>query len=431
MIDTYGWRGALMIMGALMLNIVVCGCLFRPLESFKLQRQRRRYLRSLERFSRVSSRRTSGDGLDRQSSLTCNHDHDDEGELPVCDLCKDAEPLSHSLIQFPTYLQNGLLHDELMLQSFPRRCSQSLVNLSADQKVATYAEFRQKENDPYSVAVVAVPQCVEQEELQMIKFKRTKKPKPEQPKKQAHFNEQYIPRYRADIIYRGSLLKSGFLLSNGHSASCPDIIIHTRPKHKDGLCTRLRNALPDVVSHVRDALDFSIFKSPIFLLFCVHCMLYNMSYEIPYMYIADYASEADSDLEVSYLGESLLISVIGIVSTFGQVVMGYIGDRPSVNRVQFYVAMTCFAGVATFVVPLLPMTFAWLATYCGVFGFFVSANFTLVTIILVELLGMDQLTNAYGFVSLAEGIACLVGPPIAGKLYIRSVFDLLHVLLLV
>jgi hypothetical protein len=413
----------MMIIGGLFLNLVVCGCLFRPLVSFKLQRQRRRYLRSLERFSRVSSRRTSGDAIDRHSGQTCNHENEDDGALPVCDLCRDVEPLSHSLIQFPTYFQNGFNLEDLMVHcDIPRRGSQSMVNLSMtgiDRKVPLYAEFRQNGNDPCFVNVTTAAQCAD-EKLPAIRSKHLKKEKPEQSKRRAHFKEQFLPRYRADIIYRGSLLKTGYLLSHGQSASCPDIFIHTRRKQKDSLCSRLRNCLPGILSHVRDALDFSIFRSPIFLLFCVHCMFYNMSYEIPYLYIADYAS--DLEIHLAYLNESLLISVIGIVSTFGQVVMGYIGDRQQVNRVQFYVAMTCLAGVATFVVPLLPSTFAWLATYCGVFGFFVSANFTLVTIILVELLGMDQLTNAYGFVSLAEGIACLIGPPLAGVWRVVNVF---------
>lgn len=94
--------------------------------------------------------------------------------------------------------------------------------------------------------------------------------------------------------------------------------------------------------------------------------------------------------------------------------MGYLGDRSWVNCLYFYITMITISGLATLVVPALT-TFASLAAYCAVFGFFISANFALTTIIVVELLGMDQLTNAYGFISLAEGLANLVGPPFAGK----------------
>jgi MFS transporter, MCT family, solute carrier family 16 (monocarboxylic acid transporters), member 14 len=95
--------------------------------------------------------------------------------------------------------------------------------------------------------------------------------------------------------------------------------------------------------------------------------------------------------------------------------MGYVGDRPEVNSLHFYVAMTTVAGVSTLIVPALS-SFNLLAVYCAVFGFFISANYALTTIILVSLLGIERLTNAFGVVSMAGGIAILIGPPLAGKL---------------
>lgn len=37
--------------------------------------------------------------------------------------------------------------------------------------------------------------------------------------------------------------------------------------------------------------------------------------------------------------------------------------------------------------------------------------------ILVDLLGLEKLTNAFGLLLLFQGIASLVGPPMAGSLY--------------
>ena len=55
-----------------------------------------------------------------------------------------------------------------------------------------------------------------------------------------------------------------------------------------------------------------------------------------------------------------------------------------------------------------------LCIFAASYGFFISGNYALTTIILVKLLGMDKLTNAYGIVMLAEGIGNLLGPPGAG-----------------
>lgn len=41
----------------------------------------------------------------------------------------------------------------------------------------------------------------------------------------------------------------------------------------------------------------------------------------------------------------------------------------------------------------------------------------LTSIILVDLLGLPRLTNAFGLISMCRGVGSLVGPPIAGLLY--------------
>ena len=108
-----------------------------------------------------------------------------------------------------------------------------------------------------------------------------------------------------------------------------------------------------------------------------------------------------------------------------QIVMGYLGDRPYINVLHFYNAMTSVAGVVTLLVPTV-FTFPPLAVLSAAYGFFISANFALTTVILVELLGFRRLTDAYGIVSLAQGVANLIGPPLAGQLTLTFCFVVLR-----
>ena len=48
---------------------------------------------------------------------------------------------------------------------------------------------------------------------------------------------------------------------------------------------------------------------------------------------------------------------------------------------------------------------------------FIAANNSLTSIILVELITLERFTNAYGLLLLVQGVANLVGPPLAGWLY--------------
>lgn len=51
------------------------------------------------------------------------------------------------------------------------------------------------------------------------------------------------------------------------------------------------------------------------------------------------------------------------------------------------------------------------------FGFTIGAYVGLTSVILVDLLGLEKLTNAFGLLLLFQGIASFAGPPIVGSLF--------------
>jgi MFS family permease len=55
-----------------------------------------------------------------------------------------------------------------------------------------------------------------------------------------------------------------------------------------------------------------------------------------------------------------------------------------------------------------------LAIYSGLFGFAISAFVSLTSIVLSDLLGIEALTNSFGLLIVARGLASLVGTPLAG-----------------
>ena len=55
------------------------------------------------------------------------------------------------------------------------------------------------------------------------------------------------------------------------------------------------------------------------------------------------------------------------------------------------------------------------AVYCVIFGITSGAYVGLTSVVLVDLLGLDKLTNAFGLLLLFQGIASVIGPPFIGK----------------
>lgn len=55
-----------------------------------------------------------------------------------------------------------------------------------------------------------------------------------------------------------------------------------------------------------------------------------------------------------------------------------------------------------------------LRIYAACFGATVGVYVSLTSVILVDLLGLEKLTNAFGFLLLFQGTATLIGPPLVG-----------------
>lgn len=75
-----------------------------------------------------------------------------------------------------------------------------------------------------------------------------------------------------------------------------------------------------------------------------------------------------------------------------------------------------FCGIATSLIPLVTSNYYALCSVSAAFGIFIAANYSLTSIILVEVITLERFTNAYGLLLLVQGIANLMGPPLAGKL---------------
>lgn len=78
-----------------------------------------------------------------------------------------------------------------------------------------------------------------------------------------------------------------------------------------------------------------------------------------------------------------------------------------------YALSMALCGAVIALVPLI-RTYEMLCVVSGAFGLFIAANYSLTSIILVELITLERFTNAYGLLLLVQGVANLVGPPLAG-----------------
>lgn len=160
-------------------------------------------------------------------------------------------------------------------------------------------------------------------------------------------------------------------------------------------------------------MDFTLLYDQLFLLFAISNFLTSIGYLVPYIFLPDRAVEMGMTPDQG----ALLITVLGGANTIGRVVFGFLADFLSINvylnRTLLYCSALTIVGVLT-IVSIVCETFWSMALYSAAFGFLMGVYVLLTSVVLVDLLSVEKLSNSFGLVLLFQGIASVIGPPIAG-----------------
>ncbi|GJQ72422.1 hypothetical protein Trydic_g3501 [Trypoxylus dichotomus] len=427
LLDIYGWRGTTLILAGLFLNLAVCGALMRdlPWTPSSIKSKKRKEKKDMKKKKSASSADTfsvsnsTNTASVLQPILESNEKEFDDDPTNPNRLCS-------SLVNLPTYVKNGekvpievieLLSTHknvynVLMQNYPNLLTPSR---SFSDSGRLHEVHLQKNNVPSPLAcetstIPTLPaQFPESALLGWLKRTEITPPRMNPTKKLPPAYLKDLRVHRLSLTYRGAMLNiNRYRL---RASSCPDIYrnsMTTIAKEKHDWYA----GLVDFKNLLVDMFDFSHFCDPKFLIFAISNFLLYTWYDVPYVYLSDNAIRIG--LSENY--GSMLIAIIGIVNMFGEIILGWAGDRPWINPSIIYAICMGFCGAATALVPFL--TSYWmLATASGAFGLFIAANYSLTCIILVELITLERFTNAYGLLLLVQGVANLIGPPLGGWLY--------------
>ncbi|XP_032677306.1 uncharacterized protein LOC116846953 isoform X2 [Odontomachus brunneus] len=465
----YGWRGTTLILAGLFLNLAVCGCLMRDLEwtttrakaktkKRKEDRERKRskmQSSSADSFSAYSSANTttqtphgvSKRGFASTNAMIIENLRSQDGDED------SGEKLFSSLVSLPTFVKNGekvplevleLLSTRknvynVLLQNYPNLLisSRSFSDSGAlhDQLSTPSARFiptpsplaelkgedgkdrclRDGNDERGSVRGDEQQQQLTEQPAYLWWLRKIdpdaslrRSSTLEQPRRLPTAYLKDIRMHRHSLTYRGAMLNiNRYRL---RASSCPDI-------YRNSMTTIAKTKLVwyaglwEFWDLIVDMLDFSYFTNSRFLLFAISNFLLHTWYDVPYVYLTDNAIEVG----FSETDASILISVIGITNMGGEILLGWAGDRAWVNASIVYAVCMALCGAVTALIPIFVSDYYTLCAISGAFGLFIAANYSLTSIILVELITLERFTNAYGLLLLVQGVANLMGPPLAGK----------------
>ncbi|XP_067127605.1 monocarboxylate transporter 9-like [Centruroides vittatus] len=392
LLENYAWRGTLLILSGFFLNIVAFGALMRDLDNPK----------------------------------SCDNVSNDEGKNEITEECnlesksfeEAGERLCSSLVHLPTYINSSNVPVEVITELSNKEGG--YLNSLLEHYPNILKCLVTPEGDDYTLTVKStlplfsvIPPNVQHNNNEIVDNKS-----PEQSRKNSTWStkseSQKASCLRNMRLQRGSITYRGAMLNirryRLRASSCPDIYRNSMMTITES--EKSCSFLTDLKDVIIDMFDLSIFKNLRYTIFCISNFLLYACVDVPYVYLPDNAINHGVDKEAA----SFLISILGILNTGGVVMVGYIGDKSWIDSSVLYSAFIAISGVVMGAIPLI-IDYYGTASLVAIYGFTISANYTLVSVIVVNLISLDCFTNAYGLLLLVQGVASLVGPPLAGWLF--------------
>jgi len=461
LLDTYQWKQSHIIISAFILNGIVCGAVFRPLEQNRLKKREKipsddprippniimqKILDEKNRQRTISTGSLDGTYITVDNKLIKDPRILKKMYLDYMEQEHARRSFSKSTLSVPMDIPNGTTgngvagsplagspsassfngspsHEvdmQIKLGSAPSSSSVQLPGLPPLNKKLERLRAESQANSLKQPRHRGVSECSNSSQVSQV-WKLPDGTISSQVSLRAASSLRSLkkevnrPMYRKDIFYSGSVRNlSGFQSTSDMGTyvasitSIPDLPVDDDDPATEKCCGRFG----PLVSVLSTMFDLSLFQSVTFVVLCSCNILAMIGFFTPFVYISQFAESKN----ISTADAVFLITFLGIFNTAGRILAGWLSDRPWADCLLIHNLSLVIGGLATCLVPFLN-DYWMLCAYCAVFGSCIAAFICLRSIVLVELLGIEKLTNSFGLLLLCQGISSLIGSPLAGLIY--------------
>ncbi|KAM3860016.1 monocarboxylate transporter 9-like [Diretmus argenteus] len=172
----------------------------------------------------------------------------------------------------------------------------------------------------------------------------------------------------------------------------------------------IRTRISDYSQHFSSTL--TLLQDRVLVALCVSLFLYTLGAFPPLLFMEDVAQ---SEGLIEGVASVPLVSIISIAGVIGKMGLGIVVDLPGVHSVFLYAVTMGVSGLGLMLIPPTS-SYLGLQVISAVLGF-MSGNWTLTPYVTTQLVGVENLTQAYGILMFFGGIGIMLGPPLVGCFY--------------
>ena len=217
------------------------------------------------------------------------------------------------------------------------------------------------------------------------------------------------PMSRKDIFYTGSIQQIQDDQESQELRNNRESLVSFGRHRRGSVMTRSFLIVDDVKNNNKEAeeekrseflsslmsmLNVKLLTDKKFALIGVSNFFGFLGFYIPFVYLPSMAeSKGISSEEAAFL-----LSIIGICNTIGRIITGFISDLPCVDSMVVVNISLLLSSISLFIMPFLSDITSF-AVISGLFGLFIAAYIALTSIVLVDFCGIDNLTSAFGLLT--------------------------------
>lgn len=415
LLQEYGYRGSVLIMGAIMLNVWAAGLLYQPVENHLVP-------------AKVNDNDNDKDEMEE------NENNDEDVVEEEAEENNDDENNFGTTITVtsPDDDDNNRTKNHLIVTANNSINSNSKIKVNAATpfvpKSASSVALENYKNSPVQgrMRKISMPTPSAREisgqmhstpALHVVPERTIRRRAPTKSPSSSSFHYVSTP-------YHGSTLSA---LHPEHASTLTlNAITSTFRKSPEKKASGKVKTEPE-----KKFFDFSLLRDPLYLVILISNSTNALSYTNFVILLPNYAN----DLHYTKNEGMLLLPIVSIFDLIGRIGGSALSDKNLMPKHWYFVGGLLISGISLTILPSAT-SYTILSIYSGIFGLASGIYVGITAVIMADMLGTEKLTSSYGISLFVNGVVQLIGPPIVNSIYERigtlgPIFAVLGIVLIV